>query len=189
LSATRKDQIVTTASELFRLRGYKATSVRDIARELDLQGGSLYAHIASKDEVLREIVRRAAEAFSAAVAPIAVEDGPVPERLRGMIHAHVDVVVTRLNDATVFFQDWRHLNEPGRAEVLALRDAYELLFRHVLAEGMARGELVERDPRLTSILLLSTLNAVPGWYRPYVPVSAAYFAEELSDVFLRGLAA
>lgn len=186
---TRKDQIVATASELFRLRGYRSTSVRDIARELDLQGGSLYAHIASKDAVLLEIVRRAAAAFSAAIAPLAGEDGPVAERLRGMIHAHVDVVVTRLNDATVFFQDWQHLNEPGRAEVLALRDAYEALFRAVLAEGVARGEFAGRDPRLMSILLLSALNALPGWYRPDGPLTPGQIADEFADVFLRGLAA
>jgi AcrR family transcriptional regulator len=186
---TRKDQIVATASELFRLRGYQSTSVRDIARELDLQGGSLYAHIASKDAVLREIVRRAAAAFSEAVAPIAAEPGPAAERLRRMVHAHIDVVVTRLNDATVFFQDWRHLNEPGRAEVLTLRDNYEALFRQVLAEGVARGEFSERDPRLMSILLLSALNALPGWYQPNGPLSSGEIAEEFADIFLRGLAA
>jgi len=180
---------VSAASELFRLRGYQATSVRDIARELDLQGGSLYAHIASKDEVLREIVRRAADAFSFAVAPIAAEGGPATPRLRRMIAAHVDVVVTRLNDATVFFQDWRHLAEPGKAEVLALRDGYESLFRQVLAEGVERGEFAPRDPRLTSILLLSSLNAMPGWYRPDGPLPADRIAAEFADVFLAGLAA
>ncbi len=57
---TRREQIYNTAGTLFSRRGYAATSIRDIARELDLQGGSLYAHIDSKEDVLWAIVSRAA---------------------------------------------------------------------------------------------------------------------------------
>ena len=62
---TRRQQIETIASSLFREQGYAGTSVRDIARGLDIQGASLYAHVASKEDVLWAIVRRAAERFEA----------------------------------------------------------------------------------------------------------------------------
>ncbi|MFL6250760.1 MAG: helix-turn-helix domain-containing protein, partial [Actinomycetes bacterium] len=52
---TRRRQIEDVASALFSSRGYAATSMRDIARALDLQGGSLYAHIPSKEAVLAAI--------------------------------------------------------------------------------------------------------------------------------------
>ena len=57
----RRLQIEEAASALFRERGYAATSVRDIAQALNLQGGSLYAHMASKEDVLWSIVTRAAD--------------------------------------------------------------------------------------------------------------------------------
>ncbi len=50
--STRREQIEDVASALFSDRGYRATSMRDIARELDIQGASLYAHIPSKEAVL-----------------------------------------------------------------------------------------------------------------------------------------
>ncbi len=136
---TRKEQIYRAASMLFSERGYRATSVRDIARELDLQGGSLYAHISSKEDVLWEIIARVAESFYAAVQPIAESEGLVSERLRQMIHAHVGVVVNELARAAVFFQDWRHLSEPRKSEVLALRDGYEALFRATITDGVSNG--------------------------------------------------
>jgi TetR/AcrR family transcriptional regulator, cholesterol catabolism regulator len=68
---TRRRQIEDVASALFSSRGYAATSMRDIARALDLQGGSLYAHIPSKEAVLAAIVEEAAEEFHAAVRPVA----------------------------------------------------------------------------------------------------------------------
>ena len=56
---TRRQAIEEVASDLFRERGYAATSIRDIARALDIQGASLYAHVASKEDLLFAIVDRA----------------------------------------------------------------------------------------------------------------------------------
>src|SRR4051794_36580107 len=107
---TRREQIYATAGALFSRRGYAATSVRDIARELDLQGGSLYAHIDSKEDVLWAIVAGAAESFFAAARPIVAADLPATERLRALIAAHVGVVAGRAAQAAVFQQEWRHLS-------------------------------------------------------------------------------
>lgn len=186
-SDTRKEQIYRAASMLFSERGYRSTSVRDIARELDLRGGSLYAHISSKEDVLWEIIARVAGSFYAAVRPVAESDGPAGARLRRMIHAHVGVVVNELARAAVFFQDWRHLSEPRKREVLALRDGYEALFRDVIVEGMASGEFAGRDPRLASIFVLTALNGIPGWFRPNGERTPDDIAEELANLMLDGL--
>ena len=63
---TRRQAIEEVASGLFRDRGYAATSVRDIARALDIQGASLYSHVTSKADVLWAIVDRAATRFEQA---------------------------------------------------------------------------------------------------------------------------
>src|SRR4051794_3314559 len=106
----RRQQIEEAASELFRERGYAATSVRDIAQALNLQGGSLYAHMASKEDVLWSIVTRAADRFNAEVGPIAADETSSPsDRLREMIRAHVGVVTGMQKDAAVFLHEWRFL--------------------------------------------------------------------------------
>lgn len=184
---TRKEQIYRAASALFSERGYRSTSIRDIARELDLQGGSLYAHISSKEDVLWEIIARVAESFYAAVQPISEADRSASERLRAMIHAHVEVVVNELARAAVFFQDWRHLSEPRKREVLALRDGYEALFRATIADGVANGELAARDSRLASIFVLTALNGIPGWFRADGERTADEIADELANLILDGL--
>lgn len=75
MAVDRKEQIFSTARALFSERGYPATTVRDIARELNMQVGSLYAHINSKEDVLWQIVDGAAEQFLAAVEPVAAGNG------------------------------------------------------------------------------------------------------------------
>ena len=183
----RRQQIEDAASTLFRERGYAATSVRDIAHALDMQGGSLYAHVASKEDMLWAIVVRAADRFNAEVGPIAASDRTAARKLRKMIRAHVAVVTSAQKDAAVFLDEWRFLSEERRAQIAARRDDYEGLFRRAISEGVASGEFGRVDPRLTAMVILSALNGIATWYRPEGNLSPAAIADRHADLFLRSL--
>ena len=184
---TRREQIEDVASALFSDRGYRATSMRDIARELDLQGASLYAHIPSKEAVLASIVERAAERFHQAIQPIAHGPGSAAGRLRRMIDAHVRVVASSPQRAHVFLFEWVSLGEERREAVSRSRDAYEEQFTTVIAEGIASGELALQDARMAAVFLLSAMNALAHWYRPDGPLGPEAIAEQYADLFLHGL--
>jgi TetR/AcrR family transcriptional regulator, cholesterol catabolism regulator len=185
---TRRRQIEDAASALFRERGYAATSVRDIAHVLNLQGGSLYAHVASKEDVLWSIVSRAADRFQAEVGPLTRGDSGPPARLREMIRAHVSVVAGAQRDAVVFLHEWRFLSPERRAAMAARRDAYEALFREVIAEGVETGDFAPIDPRMSAMAILSALNGIASWYRPDGELTADQVAEHYAHIFLRSLA-
>lgn len=183
----RRQQIEDVASKLFRERGYAGTSVRDIAQALNLQGGSLYAHVASKEDVLWSIVTRAADQFHALVGPIAASTDAPATRLRAMVRAHVAVVTGSQRDATVFLHEWRLLSTERRFALAARRDNYEALFRRVIAEGSAAGAFRSVDPKLTAMATLSALNGIATWYRPDGALTAEQIADEHADLFLHAL--
>jgi AcrR family transcriptional regulator len=186
---TRRRQIEDVASSLFSSRGYAATSMRDIARVLDLHGGSLYAHIPSKEAVLAAIVEEAAEAFHAAVRPVAEGPGPAAQRLREMVAAHVRVVTGARERAKVFLFEWTFLGEERREAVRRSRGAYQGYFERVVAEGVAAGELEAADPRLAAVFILSAMNAMAYWYRPDGALGPDALAAHYADLFLNGLQA
>ena len=186
---TRRRQIEDVASALFSSRGYAATSMRDIARALDLQGGSLYAHIPSKEAVLAAIVEEAAEEFHAAVRPVAERPGPAAGRLREMIAAHVHVVTGGRERAKVFLFEWTFLGEDRRDAVARSRSAYQGYFERVVAEGVAAGELSAPDPKLSAVFILSAMNAIAYWYRPDGALGPDALAGHYAELFLRGLQA
>ncbi len=187
MAVDRKEQIYSTARSLFSERGYHATTVRDIARELNMQGGSLYAHIESKEDVLWELVNRAAEQFLGAVEPIVQSDTPPTDKLREMVRAHVSVVADNLGDAAVFLHEWRFLGEGRRAEIAGLRDRYESLYRHVIEEGIASGEFAPADPKMAAMLVLSAVNWMPQWYKPSGSLTPVEIADKFSELVLGGL--
>src|SRR5437879_861588 len=68
----RLPTILDAAARLFRERGYRVTSMRDIAAASGMLAGSLYYHFASKEELLvavyAEGVRRISDSVSAVLA-------------------------------------------------------------------------------------------------------------------------
>lgn len=190
---TRRRQIEDAASGLFRVNGYAATSVRDIARALDLRGASLYSHVAGKEDVLWTLVERAAGRFeeSLAAAERAVDQtgGGPADQLAAIVRAHARLVAREPELASVFATEWRHLTGERRAAILARRDAYERHLRDVIADGMASGELALTDVPVAAAFLLSALNGIASWYRPDGRLSPDDLADRYADLALDALRA
>ena len=188
---TRRQQIDDVASALFRERGYAATSVREIARGVDLQGASLYAHVASKEALLWSIVWRVAERFRVAADAALASPGPSAARLATLMRAHVEIVAGEREDAAVFLQDWRFLDEPHRAEIAARREAYETVLRGLLVDGARDGSLRSldgpADAAVTGRAILAALNGIAAWYHPDGALDARAVAEAYLTIFMRGL--
>jgi AcrR family transcriptional regulator len=189
---TRRQAIEDVASDLFRERGYAATSIRDIARALSVQGASLYAHVTSKEDVLWAIVERAAGRFEAAADRAQREaearrPGDPAEAIAALVRGHVEVLTADVDEAGVFVSEWRSLGPERRAAILGRRDAYERRFRTRIAEGIAVGAFGLTDPAVASSALLSAINGVAAWYDPTGRLPASRVADHLVDLVLRML--
>jgi TetR/AcrR family transcriptional regulator, cholesterol catabolism regulator len=187
VETTRRREIEDAASELFRRQGYAATSVRDIARVLDIRGPSLYAHVASKEDVLWAIVDRVASRFEAAANAATAEARDTDDLLAWLVRAHVRVVTEDVGEASVFIHEWRHLSDDRREAVLERRDAYEQRFRAAITGGIASGAFTMADPSLAATFVLTALNGIPTWYRPGGSASPAQLADLYADLAVRSL--
>lgn len=183
----RRDELLSAAQRLFSERGYEATSVRDIAEALDLRPGSLYSHIAAKEELLWEILQSSADRFFAAVEPIAASKVVTLEKLRRAIAAHVKVITDSVAAAAVYTTEWRHLAEPRRRQFAERRDAYERMFRDLVRDGVREGTFGDMDEKFATLLILSTMNWVYQWYRPHGPMTPEEISRKITDLLLNGL--
>ena len=192
VETSRRREIEDAASSLFHEHGYSGTSVRDIARAVDMQGASLYAHVASKQDVLWSIVERTATRFEAAADlveagdPGAVVFGP-GVHLISLVRAHVGVVTDDIGRASVFVHEWRALDKGRRDEIARRRDAYEARFRTTIEQGVQAGSFVAVDPAVTAAYILTALNGLVAWYRPKGRLSARHIADDYADLTLRAV--
>lgn len=183
----RYQDLLAIATDLFARRGYERTTVREIADAMGIESGSLYSHISSKEDLLREIiVDNAGAYFHGALAALA-GGGDAEERLRALCRAHMRVMTEERSACLVYFKEWRKLPEPVRAQIADLRTRYEETFEDVIRAGAEEGAFGPVDPRWGALVVLSTLNWTFEWYSPEGPLSADEVAEQLAGVVLAGL--
>jgi len=163
---TRED-VIRAAGRLFAERGYHGTSMRDLGKELGLLGSSLYSHVASKQDLLVEVVEEGARLFEASAERALATEGTAAGRLDALIAGHIGVVVDNIDVARTFLNEARTLGDEPRRRILDARDHYEEAFRSVIRQGMGDGSFSsDADPKTASIFILSILNAVERWYHP-----------------------
>ena len=175
--SARRTELTRAAARLFAEKGYHGTSTADLAEALGVQKGSLYAHIESKADLLWEVARDGAAAFHDALDAVP-DDGPVIERIRAAMRAHLRVVAEQIDVATVFVREWRYLQGERREEFVAERRRYEERFRALFREGRELGELrTDLDDATAALLALSAVNWAYTWLR------SGSRTDELADRF------
>src|SRR6478735_12269933 len=122
--SARRDELTRIAARLFAERGYQGTSLADLAEALGVQKASLYHHIDSKEDLLWDVAWDGALAFHAALDGVPA-DAPAAERIHLALRAHLAVVSTQLDIATVFVREWRYLEGERRERFVAERRRYE----------------------------------------------------------------
>ena len=95
--SNRKKQILKGAARLFRKRGFTATSMRDIASELQIEAPSLYNHIKGKQEILQILLLELARSFTLGMEVIISSTLTYEEQLEGLIRLHVDLTIKHPN--------------------------------------------------------------------------------------------
>jgi TetR/AcrR family transcriptional regulator, cholesterol catabolism regulator len=160
---TRRRELSRQAARLFAQKGYHGTSIGDLAAAMGVQKGSLYAHIAGKEDLLYETMREGADGFHAGLDAIP-EKLPATEKIRLALRAHLRIVAEQLEVATVFVQEWKYLEAERLDEIVSERRRYEERIRALFREGRELGELrSDLDENVAALLFLSAANWAYTW--------------------------
>tara|TARA_R110002072_G_scaffold4384_6_gene30721 strand:- start:1839 stop:2408 length:570 start_codon:yes stop_codon:yes gene_type:complete len=183
---TRKKEILSKAAKLFKKRGYSAVTMRDLADALNIKAASLYNHISSKQEILATIIIDIAENFTNGMQQIKHQPLTIQEKLKKIILLHIDLTVKSPDAMACLNNDWMHLEEK-LPYFVQMREDYEENFRSILKEGIAQGEIANRDPEIMLFSLLSTLRTLYIWYTKKDGVDAKTLKEQMPATLLNGI--
>lgn len=187
LEKSRKEQIQETAENLFKERGYSATSMRTLASELGIEPASLYSHIKNKEEILSATCFRMANEFFSAIERFKNQDISSTDKLEQYIISHMNILLDNINASAVFFHDWKFMTEPNLSRFKELRKDYENEFKAVLQAGIRNNEFRIDDINFTSQTLFSAMNMTHEWYKPSGKMQGSHIGEKLADLLLNGI--
>jgi AcrR family transcriptional regulator len=185
----QRADILTSAAQIFRLKGFHGASMQDIADAVHLQKASLYHHVRSKQEILLGILDNALDALIADLQPIAESGRPAPEKLAAAMRAYIDRMTGDADLAAVLLLEHRSLEPALRTRHVARRDRYEALWRHIVRQGVREGAFRPVDESVAVFALLGVQNWLITWYRQDGRLTPSQLADLFIDLFLRGLSA
>jgi AcrR family transcriptional regulator len=183
----QREQILAAAGQIFREKGYQATSMQDIADAVHLQKGSLYHHVRSKEEILVTLLDRALDLLIDGMESVLHSDLSPEEKLREAMRVYAEHIAVHSDLAAVLLLEYRNLSPRYRNRHIARRDRFESLWRDLIREGIRKGAFQKTDETLAARAILAVQNWMVTWYQPGGAKSAADLAEFFSGLFLRGL--
>ncbi len=184
---SRKEQIYRVAITLFREKGYIASSMRDLAKELNIEAPSLYSHIKSKEEILQKVCFEMAETFFHGLNDIEKRNFSAKSRLEAAIHSHINVICEHKDAVAVFLNEWRHLSQPHYSDFVQLRNQYEEKFHTYIKFGVDKGEFRVADVNFAVLTILSSLNWTYNWYKESGKMKPEEIASNLSEILIKGI--
>lgn len=175
-----KDAIVAIASRLFQERGYHATSLEQVARELGVTRPALYYYFRSKQDLLYEITGIAQARLVAGMQDAFLHGLRPAEAIRRLLFNHTITVLENAESVACFFQEESALPMRRRNQMRKTRLEYTKAFADMYAAGVKQGELLDVDPLMATFLMLGACNWVCNWYKP-----GAWTPSEIADVLNR----
>ncbi|HEX2173785.1 MAG TPA: TetR/AcrR family transcriptional regulator [Dehalococcoidia bacterium] len=180
----RDDEIIRIAAHEFRVHGFHATSMQQIADVAGLQKGSLYHHFAGKEEILIRIIERAGRLMLDPLRVIVGSDHPPDVKLRAAIRNHVLGICRQQDETGVLLMEARTLTGPAALAAATDRREYEGHFVEILRQGNQAGLFWPRDPKITAYTLFGMGNWIVQWYRPDGALQAETLADFVADLTL-----
>lgn len=181
-----KDNIIQTAAILFKEKGYSAVTMRDLASQMGIKAASLYNHISSKQDLLKEIVITIAEAFTTGMDSIMASNSSNIDKLKRIVALHVKITANNTNGMASLNNDWMHL-EDQLDYYLKLRNDYETRFLTIIKQGIASSEIKNANPEIIMFSMLTTLRSLYLWIPKKEDLNANDLADTLSQVLIDGI--
>ncbi len=172
-ATVRKEEIIGIAAEMFAVRGYNGTSLRDIAERAGLTKAALYYHFPDKEQIFEVVVMTRLSSLIVDATEAAERAGEDPlRRIEAVLVASAERIDRDRNgwvaSSNAF---WSIENTQNRARIVEMRDQYERILRDAIKDAMAKGLIRQEDPALIGRLLLTGLNGVARWRSPSGPMS------------------
>jgi AcrR family transcriptional regulator len=190
--ATRYDrrlaEILSHATDVFCKKGYEGASMRDLSRASGMSLAGLYYYFESKERLLYLIQKHT---FTTIVERLKARLEGVDDaerRVRIFVLNHLEYFLANQAAMKVLSHEAEMLKNGFAAEVAAIKREYYRICVGLL-DDLKRERGLQFSTRIAVLSLFGMMNWIYTWHNPRVDADAASMADEMGDLFLRGVMA
>lgn len=185
-SKIKKEKFLLVIAELFNKNGYEKTSIRGIAKELNISKPGLYFYFENKQHMLYELAYDVLAKSNDYLKEALVHLKDPEEKLLLIIQRHIQFFVKHPAQIKVVIYEAHSLEGEYAKKFRILEEEYVDIIRSVLKEILIEKKS-DRNLNITTFSLLGTLGWVIKWYKPEKKVSPESLINEIWEFFLKGL--
>lgn len=180
-STTRLEEVLQSAANVFFSKGFHASSIEDVARDVGMLKGSLYYYIKSKDDLLFQLLMAGIEDSDAHIARQIDHTRDPVEQLERAIRAQIDYIIKNKVPFGLFLHEFDSLSGKRQHRLISVMSRYNSRFVELVRRGQEQGKLIEGEPWIIVNGILGMCNWLYRWYDP----DHVSDPEQVKQVFLR----
>ena len=161
---TRLEEVLQSAANIFFAKGFHATSIEDVARDVGMLKGSLYYYIKSKDDLLFQLLLAGIEDGDSYIAQHIDPEGEPVEQLERAIRAQIDYIIQNKVPFGLFLHEFDSLSGKRQHKVISVMSRYNNRFVELVKRGQEQGKLMDGEPWLIVNGILGMCNWLYRWY-------------------------
>ena len=181
--ATRLEEVLQSAANIFFAKGFHATSIEDVARDVGMLKGSLYYYIKSKDDLLFRLLLAGIEDGDAFIARQIDPEGDPVEQLERAIRAQIDYIIQNRVPFGLFLHEFDSLSGKKQHKLISVMSQYNSRFVELVRRGQEQGRIIEGEPWIIVNGILGMCNWLYRWY----DTDEISDPEQVKQIFLRML--
>ena len=162
----RLREVLDVAACLFHEKGYRSTSLTDIANALGMNKASLYHYVRSKEDLVRQLILRASQRLRDVSRNPTIDILAPDQALELLIREHCEVLLDCPNEIGLLIQQRKFVEPTVLLEISERERTYVSHVRSVIARGVTQGLFGPTDISVATALVLDTVNGLLRWYRP-----------------------
>jgi len=182
------DQLLTAASRLFNRNGIEATSMDEITASLGATKGVLYHYLRDKADLVGRCYERGFDLFERFAQTAKAHGGSGLERALIGTHLNTQAQAGALSPL---------MPQPGlealpdlrRAALVVRANGLNKLFGRLLRQGVADGSCRPCDTIMVALIAAGSFGWLPKWLPPDDRRGPRRLADEICDLYFKGLRA
>jgi TetR/AcrR family transcriptional regulator, cholesterol catabolism regulator len=190
-ASERRQVVMATAANLFAERGYKSTTVREIADVSGVLPGSLYHYFDSKESIIDELLSGYLDELLTNYRAIMAEKAGAAVTLGRLVSVAFGSFDQHRAAITVLQNERYDLAQLPRLAYLNDRETeVERMWSGVIKQGIKKGEFrADADPKIIYRFVRDGVWAAGRWYRTDGRLTPEQLAEQFLMLLLNGLSA
>lgn len=184
---SKREIIIVQAAKLFKEKGYKAASMRELATAVGVEAASLYNHIRSKNELLNAICMNVANRYTSHIDNIENEQSTALDKFEKLLRFHVKEMMVNYEEVYVTDHDWRNMEEPYLSEYRQMRRNYRKRFASIVQRGIDEREIKPIDANSIVMISINAIAAVDQWHRIVHKVNSRDLEDNIVTILVDGI--